>query len=69
MKDEECIRDALRRSLPASILMIQCRHKDIITGVITMLSNYYEVHGPLPHVTLAPKEMSPLQKMYTPEII
>ena len=53
----------------------KCRHKDIITGVITMLSNYYEVHGNfisahfLPHVTLAPKEMSPLQKMYTPEII
>ena len=68
-KNEECIRDALRRSLPASILMLQCKPKDIIIGIITILENYYDVHGPVPHFTLGPKEMSPQQKIYAPEII
>ena len=69
MKNEECIRGAIRRSLPASILIIDTKPKDIITGIITILQNYYEVHGPVPHISLGANEMSPQQKMYAPEII
>ena len=37
MKNEECIRDAIRRSLPASILITNSKAKDIITGIVTIL--------------------------------
>jgi hypothetical protein len=60
MKNEECIRESLAKNLPASLVIGKYKQKDIVTGVITLLNNYFEVQGPYP-MTTAPiaKDLSP----------
>jgi len=48
LKNEECIREALKRNLPASILIVQTKQKDLVSGLISIMQNYYEVQGPIP---------------------
>ena len=42
----EKLREALKKSWPASILIAQYKLKDIVLGLSTVLSNYFEVLGP-----------------------
>jgi hypothetical protein len=60
LKNEECIRESLAKNLPASLVVVKYKQKDIITGIITLLNNYFEVQGPIPS-TAAPnnKDLSP----------
>jgi hypothetical protein len=43
LKNEECIRESLAKNLPASLVAAKYKQKDIITGLITLLNNYFEV--------------------------
>jgi hypothetical protein len=43
MKNEECVREALKTNLPATLLIAKYKPKEIVTGLITVLSNYFEV--------------------------
>ena len=55
--------------LPASLLVVKYKQKDIINGLTTILNNYFEVQGSLPATGTAGKDLNPQQKMYSPEIL
>ena len=42
---EDCIRESLIKNLPASLVVVKYKQKDIILGLITILNNYFEVQG------------------------
>ena len=65
VKNEECVREALKKSWPASILIASYKIKDVITGVTTVIGNYFEVYGP----TMDTPKASPQQKNYSKEIM
>lgn len=55
--------------MPASLLVVKYKQKDIINGLTTILNNYFEVQGSLPATGTAGKDLNPQQKMYSPEIL